>query len=183
MKGIVFTNFRDFIEKNFGMETWDEILQEVQPESGGIYTGIENYSDQEMMALVKCACQKKNLPMADAVTLFGKFLFWSLLRGYPEAIKPGMTLKDFLKTIDGVIHVEVRKLYANAQLPTIHYEDPGPNELVMLYYSPRKLCHLALGLIESAAEHFQEKITMTQPLCMHEGAERCRIEISFESAT
>lgn len=91
-----------------------------------------------------------------------------------------MTLKEFLKSIDGTIHVEVEKLYPDETLPTISYEEPAANQLVMVYRSHRRLCHFAMGLIQGAAQHFKKKITIKQTHCMLKKDDHCRLEITFE---
>ena len=49
----------------------------------------------------------------------------------------------------------------------------------MIYRSQRKLCALAEGLIEGAAEQFGETVTIRHPQCMHRGDEHCRLELTF----
>jgi len=80
---------------------------------------------------------------------------------------------EFLKSIESVIHKEVRKLYQNPNLPGIEREQPAEGTLILYYHSPRKLCHLADGLIMGAAEHYKAEINMFQNTCIHDGAQRC----------
>lgn len=35
MKGVVFTTFAQLVEEKFGLDVWDDILDEADPESGG----------------------------------------------------------------------------------------------------------------------------------------------------
>jgi predicted hydrocarbon binding protein len=49
----------------------------------------------------------------------------------------------------------------------------------MGYGSPRKLCAFAEGLIEGAAAHFEEPVTISQSRCMIRGDERCDLVITF----
>ena len=49
----------------------------------------------------------------------------------------------------------------------------------MGYRSPRKLCSFAEGLLLGAADHYGEKLTIEQPLCMKRGDDRCVLEIEF----
>lgn len=97
-----------------------------------------------------------------------------------QFFKKDMTLKEFLKSIDGTIHVEVEKLYPDETLPTISYEEPAAKQLVMLYRSHRRLCHFAIGLIQGAAQHFKKRITIKQTHCMLKKDDHCRLEITFE---
>ena len=90
-----------------------------------------------------------------------------------------MNLKDFLLTVDRVIHVEVRKLHPGAILPQFDYVDEADNELTMIYSSPRKMCMLAEGLITGAAKHFETEYTLEHSQCMHDGADNCRLHLKM----
>jgi len=59
--------------------------------------------------------------------------------------------------VDELIHVEVKKLYKDAQLPEFNYEDHIDDKLTMIYRSPRKLCFLSEGL----------QITLKRPYLSH----------------
>jgi len=48
MKGIVFTEYIDFLDNKFGMEKTEEIIQAANPESTAAYTVVGNYPYQEM---------------------------------------------------------------------------------------------------------------------------------------
>ena len=63
---------------------------------------------------------------------------------------------DFLKRIDNHIHVEVKKLYPDAQLPKFTYTEISPYEFELKYESSRDFSHLAHGLIVGCMEHFHE---------------------------
>lgn len=178
MQGSVFTCFSDMVVDSLGMLAWTELLEEVNPESGGIYTKNENYADEELFALVGAFCNKTNMPVDEAVTAFGKYLFGSLYRGAPQSVKHVDNLIEFLLLVDSVIHVEVKRVHPQAYLPEFTYEKTDdPNVLIMLYKSKRKLCHLSEGLIAGAAEQFNCEYTITHDVCMHKGADHCRLEL------
>lgn len=179
MQGSVFTCFSDMVIDGLGMMAWSELLDEVKPESGGVYTNNQSYADEELFALVGAFCKKTNMPVTDAVTAFGKYLFTSLYRAAPAGVKQVDDLIEFLLMVDSVIHVEVKRIYPDAYLPEFTYEKTDdPNKLVMLYKSKRKLCHLSEGLIAGAAEQFGSECTITHDVCMHDGADHCRLELT-----
>ncbi len=179
MKGIVFTTLADMVEEQFGLATWESILDKVNPACGGSYTAGATYPDIDLLALVNELAAVSNISVPELVEAFGIYMFPVLASKYPVFIQPGMTLKEFLRSINDVIHVEVKKLHADAGLPLINYEDPTDNQLVILYRSPRKLCHLAVGLTKGAASHFQKQVAIQHPICMHLGADHCRLEINI----
>jgi predicted hydrocarbon binding protein len=179
MKGMVFTILEDMTIQNFGLEAWQTVLDKVNPPSQGIYTSSDTYPDEEFLNLVTALSEEKKISKETLTQDFGYFMFPYLAKKFPVFLKPEMTLKEFLKSIEGIIHVEVKKLFPEAGLPTFRYEEPSPNQLIMFYQSPRKLCHLAMGLILAAADHFNNPIKLQQTSCMHQGGKHCRLEIEF----
>ncbi len=178
MKGIVFASLNKLVEEKFGFHAWEMVLEDSKPASEGIYTAAENYPDEEIFSLVGSLSKTTGIPIPALVTTFGEFLFGEFARLSPEYFQ-NRDAKSFLQSVHGIIHIEVKKLHPDAQLPTFSYEDPAPNRLVMLYRSPRKLCPLAEGLIRGTAKHFHVKIDLNHPLCLHRGDDHCRLELTF----
>jgi len=180
MKGIIFTSLNDMIEEKYGLETWSKVLDKVNPTSKGIYTAGGTYNDDELKAYVTELAKLENLTPNQTLEAFGIYLFPVLASKYPVFIPKGITFKEFMKSIDKIIHVEVNKLYPEAALPTLSYEDPAPNQLIIIYRSPRKLCALAKGLTQGAANHFKVSIQIQETLCMHHGDDHCCLEVNIE---
>lgn len=181
MKGMVFTMLGEMIEEKFGLETWDDLIDETDPESDGIYVSTDIYPDQELLAYVAALSKRLDTPANDLVFAFGEHLLGRFAEIHPEFFE-NLSIKEFLKSVHDVIHVEVKKLHPDAVLPHFDYEDSGGNELVMLYRSPRGLCALAEGLIEGAAKHYGEAVLLAHPICMHHGSDHCRLQLEFEAA-
>lgn len=180
MQGSIFTVFSEMVIEKLGIETWNDLLDTVKPTSQGIYTKGMQYDDSEMMALVGALSIKTNIDGPQLVKTFGGYLFIHLFNSSPAKLSHIDNLKDFLLSIDSVIHKEVKRVYPQAYLPSFEYSETPDGDLVMYYQSKRKLCHLSEGLILSAAAHFEQKITIEQPECMHNGAEKCKLVISFK---
>jgi len=177
MKGAIFNMLEEMVEQEFGLEVWDSLLEAT--EQDGVYLSTESYPDEMLVALVVAAHEKSGIPVNDLVRSFGEFIFPRFYQQNQQFFKPEMTLKDFLLTVDQVIHVEVRKLHPDAGLPQFDYVDEDDNELTMVYSSPRKMCMLAEGLISGAATHFETECTLTHDQCMHDGAESCRLHLKM----
>lgn len=161
MKGIVFTEFLEMVEHVFGLEVVDEVVEACDLASGGAYTAVGTYSHGEMVQLVQQLSRKVNLPVPALYQTFGKHLFGRFHDGYPQFFGADHTAFSFLKKIDNYIHVEVRKLYPDAELPKFEYEEyPSDNKLVMIYHSSRAMGDFATGLILGCVEYFGEKIDL-----------------------
>jgi hypothetical protein len=165
MKGIMFNVFSKLVEEKFGLAVWNEILDRVDPKSGGAYTSADTYSDEEMVALVVALSDLTGISMDDLLRTYGEYALEPLTQVYPDSVKDGTdsvkdgtTLKIFLRNVHAIIHVEVKKLYADANLPIFEYEEPAEDQLIMIYRSARNLPAVAEGLIDGAAKFFSEKI-------------------------
>lgn len=180
MQGSIYTTFADMVIEKMGMEVWNELLKQVCPASGGVYTKGMNYNDAELISLVTSLSEVTKVDVPTLVKAFGEYLFIHLYNSSPASVSHIDNLKDFLISIDNVIHKEVQRVYPDAYLPSFEYDELDNGNLIMFYQSKRKLCYLSEGLITSAAKHFGQKIKLTHPECMHEGADKCKLVISFE---
>ena len=180
MKGIIFSLFNQLVEEKWSLEIWENLLDDVNPASGGAYTSAGNYPDDELFALIGALSKKTNLSVEDLVTAYGRYLLGELAKLYSSFFE-GVSAKEFLMSIHNIIHVEVKKLYPDAELPSFRYEEPDKEHLVMIYRSKKKLCKLAEGLIFGTADHFGIIIDQRQTLCMLQGDDHCRFELEFKN--
>lgn len=175
MKGVIFNILEEMVIDRCGLDVWSELLEECQTE--GIYTAGESYPDSELLALVDKASQSLEIPVPTLITGFGEFMFGQLVERYPIFVEQSPDLFTFLKSVDSVIHMEVRKLYDSPNLPEFTCFEKDDGTLLMEYRSPRRLCLLAEGLIRGAASHYATPIQLTHAVCMHRGDDHCALEI------
>lgn len=178
MKGMVFNIFTEMIEEKFGFDMLDQLIENTKPQSAGIYTSGETYPDEEIIAYVGELSRLTDIQVSDLVTAFGQYMMQQFSKSHPQFLE-GKTAKEFLLDVHDTIHVEVKKLHPDVITPHFTYEEPAPDKLIMYYSSPRKLCHLAEGLIAGVAEVFNTSIRQQQTQCMHSGDEHCRFELEF----
>ena len=50
-----------------------------------------------------------------------------------------------------------------------------PEEVVLIYDSPRQLCGFAKGIGKALAKHFKETLSISETQCMNKGASSCEI--------
>lgn len=160
MKGIVFTELFEMIEKEFGLEVCDQIIVESKLPSEGIYTSVGTYEAREIGMIVSKLSEITKIESSNLVKAFGRYLFWTFQKNYGEFMDRSSTMFDFLDSIESYIHPEVRKLYPDAELPTFKTVTKTDTNFEMLYQSRRKMHMLALGLIESCSEHYKEDVTV-----------------------
>jgi len=177
MKGVIFTMLADMVEEQFGLEAWDALLNDTGLD--GIYVSTETYDDKELSMLVHAAHKATGIDTTNLIREFGKYSFSKFQQAHPDFCRANYSLKDFLLTVDNVIHVEVKKLHKDAVLPSFKYEEISDNELTMFYHSSRKLCILAEGLIAGAAEFYNTQYVLTHDECMHNGDEKCKLHLTM----
>ncbi|HXV07532.1 MAG TPA: heme NO-binding domain-containing protein, partial [Burkholderiales bacterium] len=69
---------------------------------------------------------------------------------------------------------EVRKLYADAELPRFAVLERKPNSMVLLYESPRHFADLAEGLIGACARHYGETLSIARENLASKAGSRVR---------
>ena len=131
MKGAIFIAFNQMVEDNISMDIWEQLLTETQPESAGVYTSIEDYKDEELFAFISKLSRIIGVSVETLIEQFGHYLFSALNGKYPVFSQQQSDFFSFIKSIDEVIHKEVRKLYDNPNLPTLDCEDIDDKTLLV----------------------------------------------------
>lgn len=162
MKGVVFTEFLAMVEKQFSADMVDDVIDDAHLPNGGAYTAVGTYPHQEMVAMVVALSQRTGIPVPDLVRAFGEYLFGRFVLAYPSFFRGIDNAFKFLSGIEDIIHVEVLKLYPDAELPRFDVEHMDDRKLVLLYQSPRHFEDLAEGLMRGCVAHFGEPIHITR---------------------
>jgi hypothetical protein len=157
MKGVVFTEYLEFVEDSFGYDMVDQLMTSCELESGGVYTAVGSYHFTELVQLLIKTCELSKKQPEYLLRKFGVHIFDFFTKAYPQFFTNSQSAIDFLSTLDDKIHPEVLKLYPDAELPKFEIERKEEDMLVMLYRSTRKMSDFAEGLIEACLNHFKEK--------------------------
>ncbi len=158
MKGIVFTEFLDLVEAMFSIEIAERLIDESELPSRGAYTTIGTYDASEMVALVKKLSDISEVPVSKLLRDFGFHLAKRFAVVFPEFFEGKNSCVEFLPSVESYVHLEVRKLYPDAELPRFVCSIPAENQLDMIYISERNLPDLAEGLVLGCADLFGEKV-------------------------
>jgi hypothetical protein len=177
VKGVVFNLLEAIVSRDYGEDTWDDLLDAAGLD--GAYTSLGGYPDEHLFALVGAASSALNLPPQEVVRWFGRNALPLLAVDHPGFFDAHDSARPFVLTLNDIIHPEVRKLYPGADVPVFDFDASSDDVLVMSYESARKLCAFAEGLIEGAAAHYRQSVSIHQTQCMLEGDPKCVLEISF----
>ncbi len=160
MKGMVFSEFIELVEEAFSIEMADIIVEESKLPSGGAYTSVGTYDHGEIVQLVGKLSEHSGIPVPDLLKTFGEHLAVRFAQLYPDFFSSSTDTFSFLSTIENHVHVEVKKLYPDAELPTFTTEETGDGQMNMVYSSFRPFADLAEGLIKGSIKHFGENIDL-----------------------
>ncbi len=160
MKGMVFTEFMEMVEGKFGYEMVDKIIVDSGVESKGVYTSVGTYPHSEMVQLVFSLSKLSEVEVPKLLHAFGRYLFDTFSKHYATFFEDVDNAYDFFESIEQYIHVEVLKLYPDAELPKFYTEKRDEKELHLVYQSERKMADFALGLLEKGLEYFNEEATI-----------------------
>ena len=176
MKGIIFNLLEDVVVAAHGDAVWDDLLE--QADLDGVYTSLGSYEDAEMMRLVSVAATALSLSDDEVLRWFGQRAIPGMVNRWPAFFAEHQQTIPFLRTLNSVIHPEVRKLYAGAYCPHFDFTSPADGSLLIGYRSPRHLCGLAHGFILGAGDHYGEAVTVEHLECMHDRSDRCLISVT-----
>jgi len=171
MKGIVFTEFLDLVETKFGLEMVDKIISQSELDSNGIYTAIGTYKFSEMLQLLQHLSANTGIDIDTLLLVYAEHFFSVLEESYPGLMATYNDPIEMLASIENHIHVEVRKIYPDAELPTFIIEEKTENSLIMIYKSSRAMHHFGLGLMNKTFEHFNSSATIVLEKIKEDGTE------------
>ena len=154
MKGIVFTELLEMVEDRFSVETAEEIVDRAELPSGGAYTSVGTYDHRELLSIVGQLSDVSGMPARDLIMVYGRHLFSRFVELFPSMFEGVDCPLDFLGSVESHIHVEVRKLYPDAELPKFETTRVDEHSLDMVYRSERPFADVAEALITGCLEHF-----------------------------
>ena len=154
MLGIVFTSLVEMLEEKISPEFADDVIEEANLETGGVFTAVGYYPFSEMEKLVTVLVDKTGKSANELLYDFGQYLFSRLAEAHGDVIANKGNIFDVLESLDGDIHVQVKKLYSDADLPEFKVLSQNQTSMKIRYISKHELYALAEGLIDATAAHF-----------------------------
>lgn len=176
MKGIVFSEFIEMVEDVFSIDVADQIMEGSNLKSQGAYTSVGTYDHHELITLVERLSEYSNISQQDLIKTFGNYLLGRFVVLYPSFFESVNSTFEFLSTIDNHVHIEVRKLYADVELPQFDCTFLDEKTMKLIYQSERPFFSLAHGLILGSIEYFNENISVeVEDLSNGKGNKACFI--------
>ncbi|RBP51425.1 heme NO-binding domain-containing protein [Arenicella xantha] len=160
MKGIILSEFVEFLEQHAGEDAAQQIIDQCQLASDGAYSRVGLYDYHELIQLLTESVSETGASAEEMLDGFSNHLFAVFKRDYGVFFEGIGNAAQMLMQIDNHIHVEVEKLYPDAELPRFDYRQDGAN-LILNYQSPRPLALVAKALVSACLKYFGDQEVLT----------------------
>ena len=171
MKGVIFTEFLELVEAKFGLAMVDKIINQSLLDSGGAYTSVGTYEFNEMLQLISNLSKNTDISVDDLLLVYSEHLFKALIKAHPNLVEHYKDPMSLLASIENHIHVEVKKIYSDAQLPTFILEERTDTKMVMVYKSDKALYMLGKGLMLETFKLFNVRVNIQLEKLNNKGTE------------
>jgi hypothetical protein len=156
MKGLIFTEFLELVEEKFGLAMVDAIFEASDLSSNGVYTSVGTYEFSELLQLITHLSKNTQIPADDLLLVYSEHLFKALVRSHPKLLEHYSDPMDLIASIEDHIHVEVQKIYPEAQLPSFELVKRTEDYMEMIYKSDKALYMLGKGLMSETFKLFNK---------------------------
>jgi hypothetical protein len=160
MKGVVLTEFVDFVDEAYTPAAAAAVRERLAGLCPGGYSAVGSYAHEELLELARVLARAAEEPEDAVLERYGSKLFERFAALYPVFFVDADGALSFLERINTDIHAEVKKLYPDARFPAFECSTPEPGRLDMVYRSSRPLASLACGLIRGCIAYFGDRIDL-----------------------
>jgi len=168
MKGTIFVELVKMAENAFGDDAVDEVLSKADLENDGAFTAVGNYPCSELVKIVGAFSEHSGVSGEELQRMFGHWIMDHFSENYSEFFEGKTDSFSLLEAVDGEIHVEVKKLYPEAELPVFATERLSEEQLKLTYSSPRPLVEFCHGMVEACLKRFDQKGDIARCPVAHE---------------
>jgi hypothetical protein len=138
------------------------------------------YPDEEWRRLLAAASEVLAIPRAELMDAYAEHFYRDAIKRWPAWWRTSKGARELLER-QPVIH---NCFAAGVQDPELRQNindkfvvERAPNELVVHYRSPNRLCDLYLALAKRVLDHYREQATLAQPRCLERGDAECELRV------
>lgn len=178
MHGSIFVLLKRFIESTYDFSTWIRLTEEAGI-THGPYQMHEMYLTREMFAILQAAADLTGEPFYDIMESYGEFLVPDLLMVYKKYVQPEWRTYEMLLHTEEAMHGAVKREDSRTNPPKLLVTKKGNRQLIVDYYSKRRMDAMAVGIIKGIARYYNEsdKVQVTRTTAA--GEERVQIKVDF----
>jgi hypothetical protein len=178
MHGSLFALLKRFVEHSYDYSTWIKLLQTTGLE-GASYQMHEMYPTRELFAIVSKASEVTGIPVYDLMEQFGEFLVPDLLLIYSKYVNPNWRTYDMLLHTESSMHGAVKNQDNRTSPPMLLVTKKGSKQLIVDYYSKRRMSGVAVGIIKGIAKYHNESDIVSVTRLTAPDEERVQIQVDF----
>jgi len=103
------------------------------------YLPVQEYPDAEIVAIIGAASSITGLSVSAVLEDFGEFIAPALIKMFGHLLWAEWKTIDVVENTEGTVHSVVRVKNPGAQPPKLKTRRNGPDEVVLVYTSPRQM--------------------------------------------
>jgi predicted hydrocarbon binding protein len=177
MHGVFHRGFRDFVLEEYGDRAWST-AREASGVDRQVYLPVNYYPDAEFISLVEGVGSTVDDSPFDLLEEFGRFMATRLLDTYGRTVDDGWDALAVVERAESDVHAALREHDPELSPPRLDCTREGPDRVRVVYASSRRLCPVAVGLVEGVGAEFGESLSVTEERCVHRGDERCELVVT-----
>lgn len=186
MHGLIFVTWEKYLSERFSGAVLREYRDNLGKTLPNAVLASRVYDDNLLLAGVTEASRITKLPVEILLREYGRYFITNGLTRHLCAyiltqVHGGREL--LLAMHDA--HEQMSRLPDGLAPPLFQYttRSQNPDELTLIYDSPRQLCPVLIGAIEGAAERYGEQVHIVERTCMKRGNTACRFELRFSTSS
>lgn len=177
MHGLFFLEFKRHVMNSMGADTWNSLVKQTGLQDQ-IFLPDQVYPDPQFQALLEAAANGDDPDTLHEVQVtFGRSIAPRLLHMYGTQINPAWDALDVVENAETTIHRVVRLRDPQADPPRLRSVRTSPNEVVIHYDSPRRLCGVAVGIAQGVSNHYEEEMEIEEEGCTVRGDGASKIHV------
>jgi hypothetical protein len=184
MHGLIFVTWEKYLAERYGEAVFQHYREEIGETAATSPLASRTYTDEALIAGVEAACKLTGAAMDTMLWEYGRYFMINGLTSHLCAflltkVNNGRDLLLMMRKA----HAQMRRLPDGLTPPVFEYEValPSPDEVSLIYDSPRQLCTLLWGAIEGAAQRYGQRAQVVELSCMKHGAPVCRFDVRFST--
>lgn len=185
MHGLIFVTWEKYLSGRLSGTVLRNYKSALEGKITGPLLASRVYGDDLLLAAVAAASQASAIPAETLLREYGRYFITNGLTRHLCAyiLTRVHSARELLLSMHDS-HQQMGRLPESLTPPLFQYrtQTNKPNELTLIYDSPRKLCPVLMGAIEGAAERYGEQVQIVEQMCMNRGDQVCRFEVRFSAA-
>ncbi|WP_113672346.1 heme NO-binding domain-containing protein [Vallitalea guaymasensis] len=175
MKGTVVSTWIKTCRKQYSENIINEALESLGWKANQTFSPLEDVEDTRVFKLFSTIASKVNVSEDKLWKSIGKDNIRTFQQDYPGFFHHD-NLYHFLKSMDDV-HSVVMKRIKGAKPPKLQFKAISRREVIFTYNSHRGMFDYFMGLVEGAAEYFNEQIEIKQ---LEKNENQLKLKLTFQ---